>query len=131
MTARRNIPSFIRPCLWSYDTRTLDLVTSAETILTQVLNYGDWRAVRWALATYEPATIRHVVAHPRRGQWFPQVLSLWMTVYRVTLPPWLAQVAIRDLNPDPERWKALERYRKWCSQRRKPFYRVRIRRRHR
>lgn len=122
MSHAHPVPTFLKPYLWSYDIRTLDLIANAETILTQVLNYGNWRAVRWVLDTYASATIRQVVAHPRRGQWFPQVLSLWTKVYRISLPPWLVTVAIRDLNPDPTRWKATERYRRWWAQQ-KPYLR--------
>ena len=125
----RRIPAFLQPCLWSYDTRKLDLVTSAETIITQALNYGNWRVVQWVLATYEPATIRQVVAHPHRGQWLPQVLSLWTKVYRLRLPRWLVKVAIRDLNHDPTRWKDLERYRTWWRQHKRHLRRARVRRR--
>ncbi|MBI2495901.1 MAG: hypothetical protein HYY59_03645 [Candidatus Omnitrophica bacterium] len=129
MSRAHPVPTFLKPCLWSYDIRKLDLIANAETILTQVLNYGNWRAVRWALATYEPATIRQVVAHPRRGQWFPQVLNLWTRMYRIRLPSWLVTVAIRDVHPNPARWKATERYRRRWAQRKHDLHQPKIRRR--
>jgi hypothetical protein len=93
----------------------MDLITHAETIITQVLNYGDWRMVRWLLKTYSAATIRGVVGHPRRGVWFPQALNLWTTLYHIKLPAWLRHVAIRELDPAWRDWKATQRYMTWRS----------------
>ena len=117
MQRGRSLPSFLQPCLWSYDVRRLDRRTHAETIITQVLNYGDWRMVRWLLHAYEPSAIRRVISSPRRGQWFPQALSLWMKVYRIRLPQWLARVAARELDPARCDWTALRRYRSHVAQR--------------
>jgi hypothetical protein len=93
----------------------VDVIRHAETIVTQVLNYGDWRMVRWVLATYAPSTIRYVVSHPHRGVWFPQALNLWTKLYRVKLPAWLKRAAIRELDPARHDWKAIERYMTWRS----------------
>ena len=116
MRRRRSPPSFLQPCLWSYDIRRLDCLTHADTIITQVLNYGDWRMVRWALHAYQSSTIRRVISHPRRGQWFPQTLSLWMKVYRIRLPQWLARVAVREVDPARCDWTAFRRYRRHVAQ---------------
>ena len=110
MRRGRSLPAFLQPCLWSYDVRRLGRFPHAETIITQVLNYGDWRMVRWVLHAYAPSMIRRVISHPRRGQWFPQALSLWMKVYRVRLPRWLTRVAVRELDPARCDGTALERY---------------------
>lgn len=107
---QRAIPPFIYPALWSYDPRRMDVRTSAETIITQVLNYGDWKMVRWLLKVYDPATIRTVVAHPRRGVWSAQALNLWLTLYGIALPSWWRRVAVRNLDHAGQDWRALRRY---------------------
>ena len=116
MRRERTLPAFLQPCLWSYDVRRLNRLTHAETIITQVLNYGDWRMVRWALHAYEPSTIRRVISHPRRGHWFPQALNLWTKMYRIRLPRWLATVAVRELDPARCDWAALGRYRRQMTE---------------
>ena len=111
--ARQPIPPLIYPTLWSYDPRGIDVRMHAETIITQVLNYGDWGMVRWLLHVYDTATIRAVVSHPRRGVWFPQALNLWTKMFKVRLPRWLRQMAVRDLDHAPWHPQALRRYRRW------------------
>jgi len=120
---RRPMPRFLKPCFWSYDFRRLDRLRHAETVITQVLNYGDWRMVRWLLDTYEPSTMRYVVGHPHRGMWFPQALTLWTMLYGIKLPWWLRHAAIRELDPARRDWTAMTRYMAW-RRRVKPIARV-------
>ncbi len=69
-------------------------------IITQVLNHGDWRGVRWLFKTYPEEQIREVVAHPRRGLWFKRVLNFWCLILKVKLPPRVRERAFFRLGPE-------------------------------
>ena len=79
------IPEQFEAALWSYDIRALDLGRDKELIITRLLNYGDWDAVRWVNKTYGEAAIRAVVSQPRRGVWLPRVLNFWLKMLGIEL----------------------------------------------
>ncbi len=94
------IPAGVRATLWSHDTRKLDIWRDREIVITQVLNYGNWKAVRWVLKTYGRAEVRRLVASPGRGRWWPQVLNFWVTVLDVRLAAATFERAIIRMKPD-------------------------------
>lgn len=100
MKRANNIPRGVARCLWSYEPTSIDLRRDRELIVTQVLNHGDWREVRWLFKTYPEEEIRTVVAHPRRGLWFKRVLNFWCLILKVKLPPRVLERAFFRLGPE-------------------------------
>lgn len=96
---KKKIPEFIAPCLWSYDINQLDLKEDEELIITQVLNYGVWKDVRWLCSVYTEDDIRKVISNPRRGLWFPKVLNFWETVLEIKIPSGKREKALFNLSP--------------------------------
>ncbi len=61
-------------------------VEDKELIITQVLNYGDAKRIKWLYSVYTEDDIKKVVCNPRRGLWFPKVLNLWETILEIKIP---------------------------------------------
>ena len=96
---KNKIPEFVAPCLWSYDIRQMDLQEDKKLIITQVLNYGVWKDVKWLYSVYNEEDIKGVVSNPRRGFWFPKVLNFWETVLEIKIPRDKREKAIFKLCP--------------------------------
>jgi hypothetical protein len=77
------IPSFIRPFLWSYDTKAMNLQKDRKRIITNVLNLGTKKATRWALSTYPKTAVKAAVRKPLPGEWSDKSLHFWSTVLNV------------------------------------------------
>ncbi len=75
----------VRTLLWSYDINKLDIKRDKEIIITQVLNYGTLKDVKWLFEVYGGDEIRNVILHPKRGQWWRKTLNYWTTVLNVKL----------------------------------------------
>ena len=97
--AKPKIPSYIAGCLWSYDIATINIKADKELIITQVLNYGDWKALKWLYKVYPESQIKQVIKHPQRGLWIKQVLNFWLTMFKIKLPFQVKQRAIFRLEP--------------------------------
>ncbi len=96
---KKKIPQNIAPCLWSYNIDNLDLKKDKETIITQVLNYGDAGRIKWLYSVYSEEDIRKVVLSPRRGMWFPKVINFWETMLKTKIPKKKKENAIFRLDP--------------------------------
>ncbi|MBI5620831.1 hypothetical protein HY949_03570 [Candidatus Gottesmanbacteria bacterium] len=94
-----SLPLYLKPSLWSYDLSTMDPHKSARIIITQVLNYGDERQVRWLFSHYNADTIREVLFHPSRGVWYRGKLRKWLGTFRLMIDPLEFESAIVDLTP--------------------------------
>jgi len=99
MRKQQKIPSFVARCLWSYDIRRIDLQQDKELIITQVLNYGDEKRIKWLYSVYPEKEIKKVVAHPGRGLWFEKVLNFWEIMFGIRLPAKVKQKAIFSIQP--------------------------------
>ncbi len=95
----KKIPPYITRCLWSYDPRTIDLRWDKELIISQVLNYGNWKGLQWLFRTYPERAIREVVTHPRRGLWLDRVLNFWCLMLKIQLPKQVKERAIFRIDP--------------------------------
>ncbi len=95
-----NIPKFLQSSLWSYDIDSLDKESNAEYIITQVLNYGNWKGVKWLNKTYGVEKIRTFIERPLRGLWFERTLNFWEQMLNIRIDPKLRKRAIMDVNPD-------------------------------
>lgn len=76
-----------------------------ETIITQVLNHGDTRAIKWLFKTYKMFEIREVVKKPRRGLWHEEAINYWSKILKVKPDPKFYKFCILDINPNPELWQ--------------------------
>lgn len=97
--SKSKIPPHISRCLWSYDISSIDIRRDRDLIITQVLNYGDWKGVTWLWKTYPDRVIREVVSHPKRGLWFAQVLNFWEIMLKMKLPRSVKDRAIFQIDP--------------------------------
>lgn len=99
------LPKFLQPCLWSYDLSRMTPEEDKETIITQVLNFGDARAVKWLFKTYKLSEIKEVIKKPRRGLWFENAIDYWSKVLKVKVDPDYYKFCILDIHPNPELWQ--------------------------
>ena len=99
MKKNNKLPRFLQSVLWSYDLSKLDAKEDKETIITQVLNYGDWKDLKWLYSDYSEDEIRKVVKRPRRGLWFEKVLNFWEIMLGIRVPKKIREKAIFNINP--------------------------------
>ena len=95
-----SLPRCIKSCLWSYDTNKLDVKRHKNTIIPQVLNYGNWQGIKWLRSIYKNEEIKQILQNPRRGIWFADVLNFWEQMFNIKIDPKVRKRAIMDVNPD-------------------------------
>lgn len=93
------LPSFLQPCLASYDLSKMDKARDKKTIITEILNKGDDIAISWLGENYTQDEIKEVIASPIRGMWLESVLDYWLKIFGLKLPKGIYQKAIIDLSP--------------------------------
>jgi len=93
------LPKFLQPCLASYDLRELDLEKDKRLIITQVLNKGDDKAVRWLGKNYSEKKIKGAISSPMRGMWLENILSYWQKIFNLKLSKETFNKAVLDLRP--------------------------------
>ncbi|MBI4599713.1 hypothetical protein HY732_02205 [Candidatus Uhrbacteria bacterium] len=77
------VPKFLQSALWSYDLSLIDARKHAGTIIPQILNYGTWKQIQWALRTFSRRTLIKYIKYPARGIWREDALVYWTTIYNV------------------------------------------------
>ncbi len=80
---KKKIPSYIKPFLWSYDIKKMDIKMDKKRILTNILNLGTKRASKWALSTYSKREIKNVLRNPLPGEWNDKSLNFWSLLFNV------------------------------------------------
>lgn len=108
------LPVYVKHCFWSYSPSDFDLRKDKELIIAQILNYGDWRGIRWLFQNYSEREIKAVLVHPRRGSWWPKVLNFWLTIFKLRIPKDTRALAIREIDPAKVDQKALLRFFRWA-----------------
>lgn len=98
MKKNNKVPKFLQSVLWSYNLKELDIQSDKTLIITQVLNYGDWKDLKWLYSIYTEEDIKKVVSHPRRGLWFERVLNFWEKMLDIRIPKEVRQKAIFKLD---------------------------------
>lgn len=93
------VAGFLQSYLASYDLSSLDLEKDKDIIITEILNKGDGKAVKWLGKNYSLKEIKEVVSFPIRGMWMKSVLSYWLKILDINLPSEKFKQAILDLNP--------------------------------
>lgn len=93
------IPKFLQPCLASYDLAKLDIKHDKKLIITQVLNKGNYQALRWLGKTYSQREIKKTVASPTPGMWLKSTLLYWLKILNIKLPKKIFDRAVLNLQP--------------------------------
>lgn len=93
------LPNFLQPSLASYDLSKMDKKRDKETIITDVLNKGDGQDLEWLCKTYTKKEISAVVASPRRGMWFKEILTYWQKILDVKIPRFKRELAYINMDP--------------------------------
>lgn len=106
------LPKFLEPFLPSYDISKMDLDDSQDKklIIEAVLNQGEMKEIKWLFKTYSLREIKNVLRNPRRGCWDVRVLNYWTEIFGIKLHPIIYEMAILNLNPQPEKWKKWFRF---------------------
>ncbi|MFH1326482.1 MAG: hypothetical protein ABIH48_03365 [Candidatus Falkowbacteria bacterium] len=84
MKIRKRIPLYVRPFLWSYDVKKMDVKKDKKRILTNILNLGTTKATKWALSTYSKREIKDILRRPLPGEWNDKSLNFWSFLFNVT-----------------------------------------------
>jgi hypothetical protein len=77
------IPEFLKGCLWSYDIDKLNIDLDFTRIATNILIYGDLKAVCWLLDNFSNERIVSTLIHPLKGEWDPRSLNFWAGYFQV------------------------------------------------
>jgi len=93
-----SLPKFLQPYLASYELSSLDVKRDRDLIVTEVLNKGDDKAVRWLGRVYSRDDIKQVVKNPVRGMWLENNLKYWLVIFDLNLSAKKLQDAVINLN---------------------------------
>ena len=93
------LPKFLQPYLPSYNLSQLrhDFPGVKEEIITQILNTGDDRAIRWLFTNYNLNEIKEAIKHPKKGVWFKNSLNYWAKILNIKTSPSSYKKAIFNL----------------------------------
>ncbi len=91
------------PFFWSWHWQKLDLEKNKKLIISQILNFGNFKAINWLINHYPLKEIKKVVAQPQRGSWEKKRLNYWQTILGLKIDPIKFRLAIREI--DPCRWQ--------------------------
>lgn len=92
--AKVKIPPSFQWIFWSVKVGNLDLKKDKEYIITQILNYGTEKELKWLFRVYSERGIKKVIQNPRRGVWFGKILNFWPTIYNIKLKEKVFEKAI-------------------------------------
>lgn len=93
------LPKFLQPCFPSYDLKSLDIRKNKKLIITQVLNFGTEKDLKWLSKNYSKKDLKQVIVKPDRGVWLKDVLLYWQKILNLKIPKKDFQEAILDINP--------------------------------
>jgi hypothetical protein len=79
------IPQYIKPFLWSYDTADLDIVNDKKRIITNILNLGTKKATDWVFSTYSKEDIEKSLLDQYKGEWNKKSLNYWALILGVDI----------------------------------------------
>lgn len=96
---KSKIPQKMKWLFWSHQLNSFDLEDDKDYIITQVLNHGNWKDLKWLFKVYSREEIKKVVKNPCRGVWFEKVLNFWSTLFNIRFRRDIRQKAILDINP--------------------------------
>ena len=92
------LPKFLQTYLASYDLSGLDTERDKELIITEILNKGDEKALRWLTKTYSKSDVKKIISSPIRGMWFKSTLGYWLRIFGLELAPKDFEKSVINLN---------------------------------
>ena len=101
------LPKFLQPFLPSYDISKMDLRDryDKKLIIEAILNQGATKEIKWLFRIYSTREIKNVLRKPNRGCWDARALNFWTKFLDIEIHPIIYEMAILNLNPQPEKWK--------------------------
>jgi len=81
--SKNKIPKYVKPTLWSYDTKAMDVQKDKHRIIVNVLNFGTKEATDWLLKTYKRKEIKKSIENSLQGDWNKKSLNFWTLVFDV------------------------------------------------
>ena len=85
----------------------MDAKRDRQIIITEVLNKGDDKDIKWLGKTYTVEEIKAVVASPTRGMWLKRNLLYWQKILGVKIDKLIREQAYIHLDPQPDLYKKL------------------------
>lgn len=82
---KSEIPKFIKPFLWSYDTANLDIIKDQKRIITNILNFGTKQSTDWLFNTYNIDDIKNILLNQYSGEWNKKSLNYWATLFDLNI----------------------------------------------
>jgi len=79
------IPSYVKPFLWSYDTKKLDVKKHKKRIIINILNLGSDQATAWLFKKYSKNEIKKAVINSMSGEWNNKSLNFWSLVFNLDI----------------------------------------------
>ena len=106
------LPKFLESFLPSYDISKMDLHNpyDKKLIIEAVLNRGTMKNILWLFKTYSLREIKNVLRNPSRGCWDARALNYWTKILGIKVKPIIYEMAILNLNPQPEKWEKWLRF---------------------
>lgn len=80
------LPNFLQTALWSYDLKKMTKNRYKNLIITQILNFGNWRQLQWLLQNYSAKEIKEIIKNPARGMWRADVINYWEKIFNIRIP---------------------------------------------
>lgn len=89
----------MQPCFPSYDIKNLNKTKHKKLIITEILNFGTEKDLKWLTRTYSKKDLKQVVLEPDKGVWLKEVLNYWQRIFNLKIAKRDFQKAIFNINP--------------------------------
>ena len=83
MKSKSMLPKYLQPFLWSYEIAKLDSERHKKRIITNLLNFGDARAIQWLFKAYNRQEIKKNVINFLPGEWNKKSLNFWRLFFNI------------------------------------------------
>lgn len=93
---KQKIPKKMQWLFWSCRIEDLDLEEDKDYIISQVLNYGTWKDLKWLFKVYSEKEIKNVIKKPAMGMWFKDVLNFWSLMLNLKIKKAIFENALLD-----------------------------------
>ncbi len=77
------LPQFLRPFLWSYNLRRMDLKKDKKIIIKNILDYGNKQATDWLKQIYSSEEIKEIIRQTYTSEWSKKSINFWSLIYGV------------------------------------------------
>ena len=73
---KQKLPKDFKPLLWSYKFSEIDPERDKQTIIVNVVNYGNWRQWQWIIKTYGRKEVKRLLVNTPMSVFFQRPLNL-------------------------------------------------------